>query len=388
MTPIIGRVRWGRGLTLCSLLLVLSLTAACGDDDDDDSDPTATEAESDATATDAETEETAEVTAEATADGGAATEEASDAAPPEQTSISIGVSGGGGGVLSTVDLALEEGFYEEYGLTDVEVVPFQSSSDLATALLTGAIDVGVGAYTGLLIAAGAGEEGQAFYVQSTCPCYSIISTTYDSLEEASAAGGSIGTSSPGGLDWTVTHVLLETAGIDPSTLEFVTGLGQTEKADQILNGSIDLGSVTPPGSVKIRSSEDAQTLLEMRDVIPDFPFEVAWAATSFIEENPNTIQAVVNAIGATADWARENVDETVQFTIENEQVSPEDEEFFREGFTEYLIPSWPSAADEISLEGAEVMAQAYVDEGQITTDNLEEFVISTFNFNFTGDKQP
>lgn len=374
MKVMTDRFRWStihRFLILAAAAIsLIVIAAACGDDDDGDDVPS----------------ETTPAAATQTDGAGDATPTEEPDAELEKPTLRLGTLGGGEYFLNLY-ISQEEGFYEQFGFESVEITEFQASPDLAAALLSGAIDVGVAGYSGVLLAYGAGEDVKAFYAQSECACYQLISSSeYATLDDALDAGATMGVSAVGGLDWAVGRLLITRAGGDPDQLDYVAAGNPTQRTEALLAGNIDMLAAVPPGAYKL-ADEGQNVLIDMVDVLPSFPFEVAWAKTSFLEENPNTTYALVQALGAAGEWARENEDAAVDMGYDQYRPAPENEEYFERTFRDLLIHDWPSADSEIDLEGARGLAEFYIESGSVEG-TVDEVIENTWDLSFTGDRQP
>ena len=153
---------------------------------------------------------------------------------------------------------------------------------------------------------------QAFVLQGRAPQIAVgVSTkampNYKSL--ADLRGKKIGVSAPGSSTNMVANLVLSRAGIKASEVSYV-GVGTAAGALAALrSGQIDAMSNTDPvmtmleqkGDVKIIS--DTRTLKGTQDVFGGpMPAACFYTHAEFIQKNPNTCQALANAIVHGLKW--------------------------------------------------------------------------------------
>jgi len=333
----------------------ISVVAACGGGDDDGTDDAAAQ---DAPAEEEDEEEPAEEL-------------------PELTEVSIGY-------VSAVDqmgaaIALDLGFYDEENLDVTLAQPFPTGVDALAALDAGEVD----------------------FVQVGTPSFGAVLGGMDLVY----LGNYSGSSSQLGIDETMAMVASEDSGIDPDDLSTLAGkrvgvsigsinqlylLGVLEEAGvspddvDIVNtpppdmgvaletDGIDAAVIWDPWPITIRESVDG-----VYDVIRGGGY-IAYigyivSTRDYVENNPETVEALLTARAAADAWMRENPDEAADVTVR--WIPGTELEVAQEAMQYNIIQLDPrfSACNYLALD---TMLQIFADMGVVesTYDPNDHFV--------------
>ncbi|HEX9720256.1 MAG TPA: ABC transporter substrate-binding protein [Ramlibacter sp.] len=229
----------------------------------------------------------------------------------EKSKVAIAVGGKAAFYYLPLTVAEQLGYFKAEGL-DVEISDFAGGARALQALIGGSADVVSGAYEHTINMQSKNLNIQAFVLQGRAPQIALgVSTkampNYKSL--ADLRGKKIGVSAPGSSTNMVANLVLSRAGIKASDVSYV-GVGTSAGALTALrSGQIDAMSNTDPvmtmleqkGDVKIIS--DTRTLKGTIDVFGGpMPAACFYARAEFIQKNPNTCQALANAIVHGLKW--------------------------------------------------------------------------------------
>ena len=236
---------------------------------------------------------------------------AAHAQAPEKKDIKLGV--GGGAALYYLPLALTErlGHFKEQGL-DVEISDFKGGSQSLTALVGGSADVVTGAYEHTLRMQAKGQDILAVIELGRYPgiALAVKKDRADKIKTiADLKGAKIGVTAPGSSTNMIVWYLMAKAGLKPDDASFV-GVGATSSAiAAIQRGEIDAISNVDPVISKLQSTNDVVVLAETRTTegttkVLGGPMSAAvlYLKRDFMEKNPNTVQALVNAFYKTLKW--------------------------------------------------------------------------------------
>ena len=230
---------------------------------------------------------------------------------PEKSRIAIAV--GGKAAFSYLPLTISEqlGYFRAEGL-EVEISDFAGGVQAMQAMVGGMADVVSGAYEHTISMQSRNQSYQAFVLQGRAPQIALgvsIRTmgSYQSLGDLK--GKRIGVSSAGSSTNTMASLLLARAGVKPQDVSFV-GVGSAAGALAAMrSGQIDAMSNTDPvmtmleqkGDIRIIS--DSRTLKGTLEVFGG-PMLAAclYTSTEFLQKNPNTAQALTNAIVHALKW--------------------------------------------------------------------------------------
>ncbi|AEG93424.1 ABC transporter substrate-binding protein [Ramlibacter tataouinensis] len=230
---------------------------------------------------------------------------------PEKTRVTIAV--GGKAAFRCLPLTISEqlGYFQAEGL-DVEVIDVPAGAAPVQAIAAGAADVVSGAYEHTIQLQSRNQFFQAFVLQGRAPQVAVgVSTrTFPSLRSAAdLRGRRIGVSAPGSSANMVAHAVLARAGVKAGEVSYV-GVGTSADALAALrSGQIDAMSNTDPVMTmlehrgEVRIIGDTRTLKGTREVFGGpMPAGCLYAPQEFVQKNPNTCQALANAIVRALKW--------------------------------------------------------------------------------------
>jgi NitT/TauT family transport system substrate-binding protein len=229
----------------------------------------------------------------------------------EKTSISMSVGGKAAFYYLPLTIAEQLGYFKAEGL-DVEISDFAGGARALQAVVGGSADVCSGAFEHTINLQSKSQFFQSFVLQGRAPQIAIgvsSKTMPDYKSLADLKGKKIGVSAPGSSTNMVANLVLSRAGIQASDVSFI-GVGTSAGALTALrSGQIDAMSNTDPvmtmleqkGDVRIIS--DTRTLKGTMEVFGGvMPAACLYAPVEFIRKNPNTTQALANAIVHGLKW--------------------------------------------------------------------------------------
>ena len=246
---------------------------------------------------------------------------------PEKKDIKLGV--GGGNSLYYLPLALTEklGFFKEQGL-NVEVNDFKGGSQSLTALVGGSVDIVTGAYEHTLRMQAKGQEIVAVIELGRYPgiTLAVKKDRMDKIKTiADLKGAKIGVTAPGSSTNIIAQFLMTKAGLKPDDASFVgVGAGAGAVA-AIQKGEIDAISNIDPVIAKLESTGDVVVMADTRTTEGankvfggTMSAAVGYLKRDFVEKNPNTVQALVNAFYKTLVWLDKATPEQVANAVPEE----------------------------------------------------------------------
>ncbi|HZY18251.1 MAG TPA: ABC transporter substrate-binding protein [Ramlibacter sp.] len=229
----------------------------------------------------------------------------------ERTKVSIAVGGKAAFYYLPLTISEQLGYFKAEGL-DVEISDFAGGARALQALVGGSADIVSGAYEHTINMQSKNQFISSFVLQGRAPQIAMgVSTRamphYRSL--ADLKGKKIGVSAPGSSTNMVANLVLSRAGIKAGDVSYV-GVGTAAGALAALrSGQLDAMSNTDPvmtmleqkGDVKIIS--DTRTLKGTHEVFGGpMPAACLYTHTEFVQKNPNTCQALANAIVHGLKW--------------------------------------------------------------------------------------
>jgi NitT/TauT family transport system substrate-binding protein len=229
----------------------------------------------------------------------------------EKTKVHIAVGGKAAFYYLPLTIAEQLGYFKDEGL-DVTISDFSGGSTALRAVVGGSADVVSGAYEHTISLQGKKQFFQAFVLQGRLPQISlgVVSAKaagYKSPKDLK--GMKIGVSAPGSSTNNLVNQLLAKAGLKPTDVSIVgvgTGAGaiaaiKSGQIDAISNVDPVMTKLEQDGSIKIVA--DTRTLKGTIAVWgAPLPAGCLYAPIEFVRKNPNTVQALTNAMVRADKW--------------------------------------------------------------------------------------
>lgn len=229
----------------------------------------------------------------------------------EKTKVAIAVGGKAAFYYLPLTISEQLGYFKAEGL-DVEISDFAGGAKALQALMGNSADVVSGAYEHTINMQAKNQFIQSIVLMGRAPQIAL-GVSAKALPQykgiADLRGKKIGVSAPGSSTNMVANLVLSRAGLKASDVSFV-GVGTGAGALAALrSGQIDAMCNTDPvmtmleqkGDVRIIS--DTRTLKGTQEVFGGpMPAACFYTHAEFVKNNPNTCQALANAIVRGLKW--------------------------------------------------------------------------------------
>ncbi|MEX3934785.1 ABC transporter substrate-binding protein [Paraburkholderia phymatum] len=230
---------------------------------------------------------------------------------PETSKVAIAVGGKNLFYYLPLTIAERRNFFKDEGL-DVEISDFAGGSQALKAAVGGSADVVSGAFEHTLLLQAKNQYFREFVLQGRAPqiVLAVSKKTMASYKSiADLKGKKIGVTAPGSSTSIMASFVLAKAGLTAKDVSFI-GVGAGAGAIAALqSGQIDALANLDPVMTKLeRSSEirvvsDTRTLNDTHTVFGgNMPAGCLYASQAFISKNPNTTQALANAMVRALKW--------------------------------------------------------------------------------------
>ena len=229
----------------------------------------------------------------------------------EKKQITLGV--GGKTALYYLPLTICErlGYFKEQGL-DVTINDFRGGAQSLQALVGGSVDVVTGAYEHTIRMQAKGQDILALIELGRFPGIVVGLRKEKAAGYRSAAdlkGMKIGVSAPGSSTNFFVMYLMARGGLKPTDASYIgVGIGPSAVA-AMKKGDIDALSNLDPMMTKLEQDGDIKVIADSRTEEGtraifggSNPAAVLYAKRDFVDRNPNTVQALVNAFYKTLKW--------------------------------------------------------------------------------------
>ncbi len=230
---------------------------------------------------------------------------------PETAKVRLAV--GGKSSLYYLPLSITErlGYFKEAGL-DVEISDFAGGAKSLQALIGGSADVVTGSFDHTIQMQAKSQPIVAVVQMGRFPGFALAlrkdkAANYTGPKDLK--GMKIGVTAPGSSTHFMVLYMMAQAGLKPEDASFIgTGSGGTVLAavqrgevDGISNADPMITKLDRDGAIKIVA--DTRTLDGTTNVYGGpYPAAVLYTQASFIEKNPNTVQALVTALVRGLKW--------------------------------------------------------------------------------------
>ena len=246
---------------------------------------------------------------------------------PEKTKVSIAVGGKSGFYYLPLTIAERLGYFKDEGL-DVEISDFEGGSKALQAVVGGSADVVSGAWENTIDQQPKGLNMQGFVLMGRYPAISMgiakaKAASYKSPKDLK--GMKIGVSAPGSSTNRMVLHLLAKDGLKAEDVSII-GVGTLGRRDR--------GDRPAGRSTRCPTSIPSMTMLEYIGCgrhhrrhahreghggsvrqSPTCRPRALYAPISFIQKNPNTVQALTNAMVRALLWLQKATPEQVVATV-------------------------------------------------------------------------
>src|SRR5713101_6736914 len=240
----------------------------------------------------------------------------------EKKQLTLGV--GGKTALYYLPLTICErlGYFKEQGL-DIAINDFRGGAQSLQALVGGSVDVVTGAYEHTIRMQAKGQDIRAVIELGRFPGI-VVGVRKDKAYTTAAdlKGMKIGVSAPGSSTNFFVMYMMSKAGLKPADASYIgVGIGPSVVA-AIKKGDIDAVSNLDPMITKLEQDGDIKIVADSRTEAGtraifggSNPAAVLYIRQDFIDKNPATVQALVNAFYKTLQWLDKATPEDIGATV-------------------------------------------------------------------------
>jgi NitT/TauT family transport system substrate-binding protein len=233
----------------------------------------------------------------------------------EKRDVHIAV--GGKVALYYLPLTITErlGYFKDEGL-NVRISDFAGGSRSLEAVVGGSADVVSGAYEHTINMQSRKIPFQAFVLSGASPQITVaisskLAATYKSPKDLK--GLKVGVSAPGSSTNMVINYVLQQGGLKPTDVSIIgIGTGGSTVIAAVDQGRVDVISQTDPAVTMLEKDGKVKVIAETRtpagtEKLFGGPMPAAsfYAPVEFIRKNPNTVQALTNAMVRTLIWMQD-----------------------------------------------------------------------------------
>ena len=243
----------------------------------------------------------------------------------EKPKVSIAVGGKAAFYYIALTIAERRGYFKDEGL-DVEISDFAGGSKALQAVVGGSSDVVSGAWENTIDQQPKGLNMQGFVKMGRYPAITVgvvkaKAAGYKSPKDLK--GMKVGVTAPGSSTNRVVQWLMAEGGLKPDEASFI-GVGTSSGViAAVKSGEIDAVSNIDPVITMMERAGDIVVVADTRTEegtrklfgFSDIPAAALYAPIDFVKKNPNTVQALTNAIVRALLWLQAATPDQVADTV-------------------------------------------------------------------------
>ncbi|HTP47604.1 MAG TPA: ABC transporter substrate-binding protein [Casimicrobiaceae bacterium] len=243
----------------------------------------------------------------------------------EKPKVSIAVGGKAAFYYIALTIAERRGYFKDEGL-DVEISDFAGGSKALQAVVGGSSDVVSGAWENTIDQQPKGLNMQGFVKMGRYPAITVgvvkaRAAGYKSPKDLK--GMKVGVTAPGSSTNRVVQWLMAEGGLKPDEASFI-GVGTSSGViAAVKSGEIDAVSNIDPVITMMERAGDIVVVADTRTEegtrklfgFSDIPAAALYAPIDFVKKNPNTVQALTNAIVRALLWLQAATPDQVADTV-------------------------------------------------------------------------
>jgi len=248
-------------------------------------------------------------------------------APPEKPGITIAVGGKASLYYLPLTIAEQLGYFRDEGL-QVEIMDFAGGAKALQAMMGGGADVVSGGFDHVMVMRARGQALRAFVLQGATPAI-LLGIAKDRAAGYKSAkdlkGMKIGVSAPGSSTHAFVNYLLASAGLEPDDVSII-GVGTGPAAVAAMQaGHLDAIANIEPAITMMEKAGTIRVVVETVSVLgakavygSPLPSGSLYTREEFIKANPNTVQALTNAMVRALTWLKAATADDVAKTVPRE----------------------------------------------------------------------
>lgn len=249
------------------------------------------------------------------------------AAPPEKSKLTIAVGGKPLFYYLPLSVAERQGYFKDEGL-DVTITDFPGGSKALQSLIGGSADFVSGAYEHTIALQAKNQFIRSVVVQGRYAGIALgirkdKAANFRSMKDLQ--GMKVGVSAPGSSTHIFLKALLAREGLPPDAAAAIgVGTGSSAVA-AVRSGNVDAVASLDPVTTQLETAGDVIVVYDTRKESDqralygdDYAAAVIYTTEAFIEQNPQTVQAVVNAMVRALRWIQQATPDQIADIIPKE----------------------------------------------------------------------
>lgn len=215
-------------------------------------------------------------------------------------------------------VAINLGLFEKHGL-DVELINSQGSDKVMTAVLSGQVDIGfAGPEASIYVYLQGKEDYPQVFAQLTQKDGSFLvgREEVENFDWTSLEGKHILPGRKGGMPYMALMYVIRQNGLEPDTdMNFDNSISFDAMTGAFLSGVGDYVTIFEPTATVVENEGRGYIVASVGEAAGEVPYTAYFASKSYIEANPEVIQAFTDAIYEGQVWVQTHTAEEIAEVI-------------------------------------------------------------------------
>lgn len=209
-----------------------------------------------------------------------------------------------------LQIAYENGFFEMHGIKVGEFMQMKGGPLATQALVSGQVDVTITDVEGVLHSVAAGYGVRAVAAPSSRLSY-VIGVRKEINTVSDLKGKLFAVSRPGALSQYITFPFLQTAGIQPSDVQWLSVGSSKDRLLALMMDRVKGAVLYIDTAVQVKDNPDFKVLAWVSDTLPDYPHELLVVRKEDIDARPEKVIRIIQSIIEACRYMATHKDESV-----------------------------------------------------------------------------
>ncbi len=206
-------------------------------------------------------------------------------------------------------VAINLGFFEKHGI-EIELINGQGADKVMTAVLSGQVDIGfAGPEASIYVYIEGREDYPQVFAQLTQRDGSFLvgREPNENFQWTDLKGSHVLPGRKGGVPYMALEYVIKQHGLNPATdMNFDNSISFDAMTGAFVGGVGDYVTIFEPTATMLELEGQGYILASVGEAAGEIPYTAYFANKSFIEENPELIQAFVDSIYEGQVWVKEH----------------------------------------------------------------------------------
>ncbi len=225
--------------------------------------------------------------------------------------------------FALLEVGIEEGIFKKHNL-EIETVTLAGGAKMHQAMISGALDVGLGSGPDMgFIAKGAPEKGVGAMAGALKNIVITVRNDGSVPDKDALKGKRIGVTTPGSLTYWCAQKFALTQGWGPSGMNIVPLGSPNGMIGALMGKNIDAMTISLELSLKLEKDHRAKILVNYGDTIKTFLTHVIYATDTMMQKHPDQLRAFLAGWYETMKFMKAHKADTIRITSKVTHLPPD-----------------------------------------------------------------